>query len=96
MDRLLLIVEQHRRDERLAIHLLLLVDQAVEAAYRVALQARHGAASVQDEYQFRKIVSLLFHCFSPFCIAPGASLSVYAFMIQAGQNKKVASEATFL
>ena len=76
--------------------LFLLFDHSVEASDRVAFQACHGAASVQDEYQFRKIVSLLFHCFSPFCIAPGASLSVYAFMIQAGQNKKVASEATFL
>ena len=56
MDDLAAVVEEHSGHEALALRLLLLFDQAVEASDGVSLQAAHGAAAVQDEYQLGDVV----------------------------------------
>ena len=58
MDNRVLVSEQHRGDQSLALRLLLALDHAVEAADRVCFQTGHGAAFVQDEDHFSQI---LFH-----------------------------------
>ena len=64
VDDLALIAEQHRRDQRFALFLLLLLDHAVESADGVGDQARHGAAPVQNKNHFCKS---LFHVDPPCC-----------------------------
>ena len=49
-------VKEHRRHKRDAVLLLLPFDHRVEAADGVAHQAAHGAAAVEDEYQFCDVV----------------------------------------
>ena len=56
MDDLRYIVKQHCADQRLTGFALLLSQHCVEAADGVALQAGHGAAAIQDKYQFRQIL----------------------------------------
>ena len=54
MEHLGLVVEENSGDKGLAGLLLLLFDHGVEAADGVVLQPLHGAAAVQNEYQFLK------------------------------------------
>ena len=56
VDHLAAVVEQHRGQQRLPRLLLLLFQHGVEAADGVVLQPRHGAAAIQDKYDFREIV----------------------------------------
>ena len=58
VDDLCFVVKQHRGDERLARLPPLLLEHGVKAADGVPFQPRHGAAAIENEYQFRQI---LFH-----------------------------------
>ncbi len=58
VDHLNFVVEKHRGDQGLTRLPLLLFDHGVEAADGVLLQARHGAAAVENKYDFRQV---LFH-----------------------------------
>ena len=62
VQQLIAVIKQHRCNPALAVQRLLLFKHGIEPADRVPLQPGHGAAFVQDEYQFRQI---LFHRVSP-------------------------------
>ena len=55
VDHLAVVVEEHRGDQRPALLLPLPLDHPVEPPYGVRLQPRHGAAAIQNKYQFRQI-----------------------------------------
>ena len=55
MDHPAVVVEQVGRDQHLAPAVVMLLQDAVEAADGVVGQVRHGPAHVEDDYQFSKI-----------------------------------------
>ncbi|MPM86266.1 hypothetical protein SDC9_133355 [bioreactor metagenome] len=62
MQQFICVVKQRRRYRARAVLVLLLLQQAVEAADRIALQSAHRTGSIQNKYQFR---TPLFHVVLP-------------------------------
>ena len=101
VEHLHLGVEKYRRDIRLALLLLLLIDGGVEAPDGVLLESAHGTAAVQDENDFGE--SLFHDCLraaicAAVCVVTAGLIALAAVtgaIIDVAEVKMVAWQATF-
>ena len=53
------VIEEHRRDDGVALLLLVLTENRVESADGVSFQSAHRAAAIEDENEFRVVLHVL-------------------------------------